>query len=113
MNKVQTVIIRLSTYDRDLILNHILLFCPGLKEKIQSTRARSGAISLRVNQEELSDLIGCVAREANHTSNKNLERELDPLFEYLEGQESELKRRGGSERLPQIDQQPYYISAHI
>lgn len=94
MNRAQTVIVRLNTYDRDLILNHILLFVPGLKEKIQSRRARSGFISLRVNQEELSDLIGCVAREANYTSNKKLEMELDPLFEYLEGQDSELKRRG-------------------
>ena len=86
MNIAQTVIIRLSTYDRDLILDHVILFFPGLKEKIQSKQTRSGVVSLRVNREELSDLVGCIAREANHTSSKKLERELDSLFEYLEEQ---------------------------
>lgn len=92
MEKARTIRIRLSIHDRDLILHHVSLFHTGLKEKIKDKRARNGAISLEVNQEELSDLLGCIAREANHTSNRKLERELDPLFEYLEGIEYQLKR---------------------
>jgi hypothetical protein len=91
MDRERTVKIILSIGDRDLILHHVLLYNSDLKEKIRSKRARNGAISLQVNQEELSDLLGCIAREANHTSSKKLERELDPLFEYLEGVEFELK----------------------
>jgi hypothetical protein len=92
MDRIRTVKITLSSYDRDLILHHVSLFHSGLKEKIKSKRARNGTISLQVNQDELSDLLGCIAREANHTSSKKLEGELDPLFEYLEGAEFELRR---------------------
>lgn len=92
MDRARTIKIKLSIYDRDLILHHVSLFHPGLKEKIKSKRARNGAISLDINQDELSDLLGCIARESNHTSNRNLEQELDPLFEYLEGAEFELRR---------------------
>lgn len=94
MDKARTVKIILSASDKDLILHHVLLFHSGLKEKIRSKRVRNGVISLQVSQEELSDLLGCVAREANHTASKKLERELDPLFEYLEGVEFELNRPG-------------------
>ena len=84
MNKVRMIKIELSIDDRDLILQHVPLYYPGLKEKIEKKRSRNGIISIEVGKEELSDLIGCVAREANHTSSRKLERALDPLFEYLE-----------------------------
>jgi hypothetical protein len=94
MDNASAIRIELSIDDRDLILQHVTLCYPGLKEKIQKKRSRNGMISLDVNKSELSDLIGCVAREANHTSNRKLERELDPLFEYLESVEYRSKRQG-------------------
>ena len=94
MDNTKMIRIELSIDDRDLILQHVPLFYPGLKEKIGKKLARNRMISLEVSKSELSELIGCVAREANHTSNRKLERELDPLFEYLESAEYLSKRQG-------------------
>jgi hypothetical protein len=81
----------LSTYDRDLILQHVMLMHSGLEDKILSKRARNGSIKVDLTKEELADLIGCVAREANHTANKNLENDLDELFGYLENLEFDFR----------------------
>ena len=91
MERDRKALVELSTRDRDLILRHVILFFPGLRDKIKSKRARDGAVSLRLTLEELSDLTGCIAREANHTSNGKLEGELDPLFLYLDEIADELR----------------------
>jgi hypothetical protein len=86
--------IQLSLDDRNLILEHVPLYYPGLREKLEKKRPQNGAISLEISEKELSELLGCVAREANHTSSRKLENELDPLFEYLESVEFQLKCQG-------------------
>ena len=78
------IAIKLDVYDRGLILEHVPLYYPGLKEKIEKKRPRNGVVSLEISEAELSELLRCIAREANHTSSRKLENELDPLFEYLE-----------------------------
>lgn len=94
MDGKNAIKIKLSIEDRDLILEHVPLYYPGLREKIEKKRSRNGTVSLEVSREELSELLGCVAREANHTSSRKLENQLDPLFEYLECVEFQLKCRG-------------------
>lgn len=86
--------IKLSIEDRNLILEHVPLYYPGLKDKIEKKRPRNGMVSLELSEKELSELLGSVASEANHTSSRKLENELDPLFEYLESVEFQLKYRG-------------------
>lgn len=86
--------IKLDVYDRNLILEHVPLYYPGLKEKIEKKCPRNGVISLEISGTELSELLGCIAREANHTSSRKLENELDSLFKYLESVEFQLKCQG-------------------
>ena len=94
MDSKNVVKIKLSVEDRSLIIEHVPLYYPGLREKIEKKRPRNGMISLEINGKELSELLGCVAREANHTSSRELANELDPLFEYLESVEFQLKCMG-------------------
>lgn len=94
MSRENVIKIKISVDDRNLILQHVPLYYPGLREKIEKKRSRNGMVSLDVSREELSELLGCVAREANHTSSRKLENELDPLFEYLESVEFQLKYQG-------------------
>ena len=81
MDKIQ---IEFSIDERELILEHVLICSPGLKEKIRKKRSRSGYVTLELSREELTDLSGSIASEANHTSKKWLADELDPIFESLE-----------------------------
>ena len=94
MDRKNAIKIKISIDDRVLILQHVPLYHPGLREKIEEKRSRNGTVSLEVSGEELSELLGCVAREANHTSSRKLENELDSLFEYLESVEFQSKFRG-------------------
>ena len=87
MGNASSIRIELSVDDRNLIVQHVTIYYPGLKEKIEKKRSRYGIVSLEISKEELSELLGSIAREANHTSNRKLERELNPLFEYLDSVE--------------------------
>lgn len=88
MVKAKTVKIELDVFQRDLILQHVCLCHLELEEKLKNKRPRNGYITLNVTKEELDDFIGCVAREANHTSNRSLENELDEIFGWLEAAEN-------------------------
>jgi hypothetical protein len=48
-------------------------------------------VKLKLDTRELDDLIGCTAREANETSNRWLENELQEIFDRLEGVQYELQ----------------------
>ena len=48
-------------------------------------------ITVTVTQHQLNDLLGYIAKEANHTRSSRLEDELQNLYEYLEGIEANLK----------------------
>lgn len=84
MDKPKTIKIELEASQRDLVLQHVSLCNPGLEAKLKGKRPRNGYLTLNVTKTELDDFIGCVAREANHTSNRALENELDEIFEHLE-----------------------------
>lgn len=92
MGSIDKVRAELSVDDRDLILEHVSLCHPGLEEKIRKKRSRSGYVMIDLDKGELADLLGCIAREANHTSKRWLEDALDPIFEYLQSLEYGLRR---------------------
>jgi hypothetical protein len=76
--------VELSVEERELILKYVMLFYPGLEEKLRKKRSRNGYVRLELKGKELDDLIGCIAREANETSDRWLENELQEIFERLE-----------------------------
>ena len=69
----KTVQVELTVEERELIFEHVMLFHPGLEEKLHKKRSRSGYVRLELNASELDDLIGCIAREANETKDRWLE----------------------------------------
>ena len=82
---------QLTVEERDLILEHVTLIVdPKLEEKLRKKRSRHGYVTIELDAEELKDLIGCVAGEANHTSEKWLAASLDEIFDELQLLESEL-----------------------
>ena len=44
----------------------------------------TGRLSGKFTLDELDDLLGCIAAEANHTKSSKLERELDALYGRLQ-----------------------------
>jgi hypothetical protein len=85
MDKAKMIKVKLDVSQRDLGLQHVCLCHPGLEEKLKNKRSRNGYVTLNITKEERDDFIGCVAREANHTSNRALENALDEIFGCLEG----------------------------
>lgn len=83
--------VELTVEERELILEHVMLFHSGLEEKLRKKRSRNGYVKLELNARELEDLIGCIASEANNTSNRWLEDELQEIFDRLEGVQYELR----------------------
>lgn len=87
----KTAQVELTVEERELILEHVTLFHPDLEEKLRKKRSRNGYVKLELDIRELDDLIGCIAREANETSNRWLENDLQEIFDRLEGVEYELR----------------------
>ncbi len=81
----ETVPLRLSDRERLLILNETLLDAPEILEKVRLAIIEQGKVVLRFTLEELEELAEHVAAAANHAENEALERELDRLYDLIEG----------------------------
>ena len=87
----ETVQIELTVEEKELIIKHVMLFDSGLEEKLSQKRNRNGWVRLKVDKRELDDLIGCVAREANETSDRWLENQLQEVLDRLESVQYQLR----------------------
>lgn len=87
----KTTQVDLTVEERELVLKHVMLFHPGLEDKLRKKRSRNNYVRLELNAEELGDLIGCIAREANETLDRWLENELQEIFDRLEGVQYKLR----------------------
>ena len=87
----KTAQVELTVEERERILEYVTLFHAGLEEKLRKKRSRNGYVKLELDARELDDFIGCIAREANETSNRWLENELQEIFDRLEGVQHELR----------------------
>ena len=73
--------VKLTTHEQDLILDET--FCdPSI---LNNAVVAGKGIKVEWSLDEIEDVQGYVAAEANHTNNKKLERELDRLFDKLQG----------------------------
>ncbi len=68
-----------SAHERDLILEYTLADEDATR-LLRVAEIRDGKILARLTLDDLDEIIGYVAAEANHTSNKKLEDELHALF---------------------------------
>lgn len=77
------ILVRLSLFESALIQNKTLAG-PDLTGCFDAANEVSDSIAVYYTPEELEALLGYIAAEANHTSDKNLGEELDLLYERLE-----------------------------
>jgi hypothetical protein len=91
MNRSQKYRITISVYDRELILKYCLVITDDLAASIKQKRSRAGSVSIELTLNEVSEIAGWIAMEANHTKNRQLEEGLSALYENLESFEYQIK----------------------
>lgn len=79
----KTVTIVLTRRERDLIAQHTFAD-PDYSKRFTLNKKNPTTLSARFSAEELDDLLGYVAAEANHSKSKRLQKELDALYEKLQ-----------------------------
>ncbi len=74
--------VRLSPGQRDLILDRTFID-PELQQHLRVAEADGASIVVRLSLDDLDDLLGHVAAEANHSKDAKLGKRLDRLYERL------------------------------
>lgn len=75
--------VRLHVEERDLILNETLAG-PDLTYRLESAKQVTDFVVVYYSSEELDNLIGYVAAEANHNHDRKMQEILDALYDSLE-----------------------------
>ncbi len=78
----QRVPVRLSPLQRDLILAHTFID-PELQQRLRVAEVDGASIVARLTLDDLDDLLGHVAAEANHSKDATLRRRLDMIYQRL------------------------------
>lgn len=68
--------------ERDLVLEHTFAG-PNLTERLKLARVAGAKLALRYTLDDLDELIGYIAAEANHAEDMTIQGEPDALFERL------------------------------
>ena len=69
--------------ERELVLEHTLSG-PDVTGSLATTRQVGGKFPVPYTLEEIDELLGYIAAEANHCKSKKLQKELDALHERLQ-----------------------------
>ena len=81
----EPVPVSFSARERILVLNHT--FAGGeVIEPLEAAREARGRCVVRYTLDDLDELLGYVAAEANHSKDKKLRAELDALYERLQAE---------------------------
>ena len=84
-NKIEpdsAVEVLLSPAERDLVLEHTFAG-PNLTERLKLARVAETKLAVRYTLDDLDELIGYVAAEANHTEDAALQEALDALYQRI------------------------------
>ena len=73
----------LSARDAELIDKHTFADL-NYVERLKKTPGSDNRLSGKFTLDELDDLLGYIAAEANHTKSRKLEKELDALYDRLQ-----------------------------
>ena len=79
--------VKLSINDRDLLLEKTFIDTEHI-ELLKSAKQRSGMITVDLTLDDLDDMLGYIAFEANHTDDSNLEAAFDEMYDRLSEIES-------------------------
>ena len=74
--------IRLTIEEYDLILNQTFAG-EDLTERLREARAGGKYVKVAYTLDELDDLAGFLAAEANHAEDKKLEKKLEALYDKI------------------------------
>lgn len=83
MRNADLIPVRLHVDERDLILNETLAG-PDLTDRLESAKQVTDSVVVCYNSEELENLIGYVAAEANHPPERKIQEALDALYDSLD-----------------------------
>ncbi len=87
------VAVLLTPRERDLVLEHTFAG-PNLTERLRLAPVSGAHLVVEYTLDDLDELIGYIAAEANHTGDVALQGDLDALFERLK-EEMESYADGG------------------
>lgn len=68
--------------ERDLILNHTFAD-PEITDRLKIAEVKNKKIRATFSLDEIEDLAGFVAAEANHSIDRKLQKQLDKLYDKL------------------------------
>ena len=79
----QPIRVSLTEAERDLLLS-LLTIELNVERLLQEVEVNNGRVEILLSPEDLDELIGTVAFEANHTENRKLQNQLDELCAKLD-----------------------------
>ena len=80
-NQEQKIPLKLTAQERELITNKTLAG-PDLVERLKLVLNRESVFAFTLD--ELDELVGYIAAEANHTKSKKIQKELDRLYDRIQ-----------------------------
>ena len=87
-NKLKEPIdVKFSFSQRDLILGKHqggFPIAPLIDDNFRTALVQGKAVVVKMTLDEVEELVGFVAAEANHANNRSLEKKYDSLYVYLE-----------------------------
>jgi hypothetical protein len=78
----ERVRVRLTPPQRDLVIEHAFID-PELAKRLRVAEADGASIVALLDLDDLDELLGAVAAEANHTKDEKLRKRLDVIWERL------------------------------
>ena len=74
--------VRLTPRERELILAHTFAG-PNLTKRLRLAEVAGTRLTVDYTLDDLDELVGFIAAEANHAEDARLQHELDALYEHL------------------------------
>lgn len=74
--------VKFSFHERDLLLEHTLAE-PALTDRLKISLLDQDKLVAKYSLDELNEILESISAEANHTADRDLEKNLDRLFDRL------------------------------
>jgi hypothetical protein len=79
----EAVEVSFSVRDAELVRDHTLAD-PEYVQRLKPSRGSDGRLVGKFTLDDLDDLLGYIAAEANHAKSKKIQKELDGLYDRLQ-----------------------------
>jgi repressor LexA len=103
----ERVAVQLSPVQRDLILEHAFID-PELAQRLRVAEAEGASIIARLTLDDIDELLGAVAAEANHAKDARLAKGLNTIYERLRDVEEAHTNDPSAARLAPVFPVPKY-----